>query len=76
MQFAMSIFLLVSTAVIYDQLEYISTKRLGFNKEQVMVLPITGSLQRRNTPVLKERLSQLPGVSGRRNGERGTGHAG
>ena len=63
-QFAMSIFLLVSTAVIYDQLEYISTKRLGFNKEQVMVLPITGSLQRRNTPVLKERLSQLPGVLG------------
>ena len=63
-QFAMSIFLLVSTAVIYDQLEYISTKRLGFNKEQVMVLPITGSTQRRNTPVLKERLSQLPGVLG------------
>ncbi|MCY3556867.1 MAG: ABC transporter permease [Gemmatimonadetes bacterium] len=63
-QFAMSIFLLVSTAIIYDQLEYISTKRLGFNKEQVMVLPITGSTQRRNTPVLKERLSQLPGVRG------------
>ncbi|MCY3713426.1 MAG: ABC transporter permease [Gemmatimonadetes bacterium] len=63
-QFAMSIFLLVSTAIIYDQLEYISTKRLGFNKEQVMVLPITGSTQRRNTPVLKERLAQLPGVLG------------
>ena len=63
-QFAMSIFLLVSTAVIYDQLEFISAKRLGFNKEQVMVLPITGALQRRNTPVLKERLSQLPGVLG------------
>lgn len=63
-QFAMSIFLLVSTAVIYDQIEFIQTKRLGFNKEQVMVLPITGSTQRRNTPVLKERLSQLPGVLG------------
>ena len=63
-QFAMSIFLLVCTAVIYDQLEFISTKRLGFNKEQVMVLPITGDVQRRNTPVLKERLSQLPGVLG------------
>ncbi len=62
-QFAMSIFLLVSTTVIYDQLDFIRTKRLGFNKEQVMVIPITGSFQRRNTPVLKERLSQLPGVS-------------
>ena len=63
-QFALSIFLLVCTAVIYDQIEFIQTKRLGFNKEQVMVLPITGSTQRRNTPVLKERLSQLLGVSG------------
>ncbi len=61
-QFAMSIFLLVSTAIIFDQLEYIQTKRLGFDKEQVMVVPITGFLQRQNTPVLKERLSQLPGV--------------
>lgn len=41
-QFAMSIFLLVSTGIIFDQLEYIQTKRLGFNKEQVMVVPITG----------------------------------
>lgn len=63
-QFAMSIFLLVSTAVIYDQIEFIQTKRLGFNKEQVMVLPVTGDTQRRNTSVLKERLSQLPGVLG------------
>ena len=61
-QFAMSIFLLVSTAVIYDQLEYIQTKRLGFNKEHVMVVPITGWPQQQNTPVLKQRVSQLPGV--------------
>ncbi|MDE2729273.1 MAG: ABC transporter permease [Gemmatimonadota bacterium] len=63
-QFSMSIFLLVSTAVIHDQLEYIQTKRLGFNKEQVMVVPITGSHQIPNTPVLKQRLSGMPGVVG------------
>ena len=64
-QFSMSIFLLVSTAVIYDQLEYIQTKRLGFNKEHVMVVPITGSPQQiPNTPVLKQRLSGMPGVVG------------
>ena len=63
-QFSMSIFLLVSTAIIYDQLEYIQTKRLGFNKEHVMVVPITGSPQLPNTPVLKQRLSGLPGVVG------------
>ena len=63
-QFSMSIFLLVSTAVIHDQLDYIQTKRLGFNKEHVMVVPITGSPQLPNTPVLKQRLSELPGVVG------------
>ncbi|MXZ74331.1 MAG: FtsX-like permease family protein [Gemmatimonadetes bacterium] len=63
-QFSMSIFLLVSTAIIYDQLEYIQTKRLGFDKEHVMVVPITGSPQQVNTPVLRRRLSELPGVVG------------
>lgn len=63
-QFSMSIFLVVSTAVIHDQLEYIQTKRLGFNKEHVMVVPITGSHQIPNTPVLKQRLSGMPGVVG------------
>jgi len=63
-RFSMSIFLLVSTAIIYDQLEYIQTKRLGFDKEHVMVVPITGSPQQVNTPVLRRRLSELPGVVG------------
>jgi len=63
-QFSMSIFLLVSTAIIHDQLDYIQTKRLGFDKEHVMVVPITGSPQIPNTPVLKQRLSELPGVVG------------
>ena len=63
-QFTMSIFLLASTAVIHDQLDYIQTKRLGFDKEHVMVVPIVGSPQLPNTPVLKQRLSGLPGVVG------------
>jgi len=63
-QFVMSIFLLVSTAVIYDQLEYIQEMRLGFNKEQVLVVKITGREQRESVPVLKQRLAQLPGVVG------------
>ncbi len=63
-QFVMSIFLLVSTAVIYDQLEYIQDMRLGFNKDHVMVVAITGHEQRVSAPVLKQRLAQLPGVVG------------
>lgn len=63
-QFVMSIFLLVSTAVIYDQLEYTQNMRLGFNEEHVMVVPFTGRAQQESVPVLKQRLAQLPGVVG------------
>ena len=63
-QFTMSIFLLVSTAVIYDQLEYIQNMRLGFNKEHVMVIPITGQAQRESIRLLRQRVVQMPGVVG------------
>src|SRR4030095_8682568 len=43
-QFAVSIFLIVGTAVIYKQLNYIRTKNLGFNRDQVLVLQDTDPL--------------------------------
>ncbi len=38
-QFFISISLIVSTAVVYRQLSYIQNKKLGYNKEQVLLLP-------------------------------------
>jgi putative ABC transport system permease protein len=43
-QFAASIILLVSTLVVYGQLQYIRNERLGFNKEHVLVIPNAGVL--------------------------------
>lgn len=37
-QFMISIFLLVGTAVIYQQLQYIHTRNLGFDRDQVMMI--------------------------------------
>ena len=39
-QFAISIVLLIGTGVVFKQLEHMRTMRLGFNKEQLVVLPI------------------------------------
>lgn len=39
-QFAVSVFLIVGTAVVYTQLDYVQSKTLGFNKEHVVVIPI------------------------------------
>ncbi len=39
-QFAISIILIASTGVIYQQLDYIKNKNLGFNMEQMVLIPI------------------------------------
>ncbi len=59
-QFATSIFLIVGTLVIYNQLHYIQHKDLGYNRNQVMVIKNVNSLE--NTQVLKDRILQLPEV--------------
>lgn len=43
-QFFISIILIVSTTVVYKQLSYIQNKKLGYDKDQVMVLPDTWML--------------------------------
>ncbi|MFX1708710.1 ABC transporter permease [Chitinophaga sp. CC14] len=43
-QFSISIFLIVGTMVIYNQLSYIRNKQLGFNREQVMIVQNTHTL--------------------------------
>lgn len=37
-QFAVSVFLIVSTLVVYQQLEFIQSKDLGFSKDQVLIV--------------------------------------
>jgi len=39
-QFTISIALMISTLVIYKQLRYISSKQLGYNKENTIILPL------------------------------------
>ncbi len=41
-QFVISIILIIGTVVVYYQADYIRNKKLGFNKEQVIVMPYPG----------------------------------
>ena len=43
-QFSISIVLMVSTAVVYNQLAYIQNKNLGYNKDQVLLIPDAAQL--------------------------------
>ena len=41
-QFVISIILIIGTIVVYGQVDYIKNKKLGFNKEHVIVMPDPG----------------------------------
>lgn len=62
-QFATSIFLIVGTIVVYSQLNYIQTKKLGFNKDQVLIINSTNRLGN-NTEAFKNEVSKMSGVLG------------
>ncbi|MDP9042224.1 MAG: ABC transporter permease, partial [Bacteroidota bacterium] len=60
-QFAVSVFLIISTVLIFQQLSFIQHKDLGYDKDHVLVLP-ADALVRRNYQSLKEAISRVPGV--------------
>jgi putative ABC transport system permease protein len=60
-QFATSIILIIGTIVIYRQLNYIQTKNVGFNKDQVLVVDDAYTLETK-TQAFKNELLNTPGV--------------
>jgi putative ABC transport system permease protein len=61
-QFTITIVLIVSTMVIGNQMNYIQTKDIGFNKDQLMVIDINSGQVRRSFQAMKNEFSKLPGV--------------
>ncbi len=45
MQFFFSIGLLISTVVIYSQINYIKNREIGYDKNNLLVIPATGDIQ-------------------------------
>ncbi|AFK03712.1 protein of unknown function DUF214 [Emticicia oligotrophica DSM 17448] len=60
-QFVTSLVLVISTFIIYRQLNYIQNKNLGFSKDQILVVTGTSSL-RDNNHVFKEEVKKMAGV--------------
>ncbi len=61
-QFSIAIMLLVATFTIWQQLNYIQSKDLGFNKEQVVVVTIDNPESQRNYSVITQQFRQHPGI--------------
>ena len=61
-QFIISIALIASTGIIMKQLQHIQRKKLGFDKEHVLILPIRSNEAREQALVLKEDLKNTSGI--------------
>jgi len=61
-QFAVSVFLIIGTLVIYKQLNFIRTKDLGYNRNQVLVIQNASELKDQ-AQAFKQEVKQLPGVA-------------
>lgn len=64
LQFSISIFMLISTLVVFDQLSYMRNKDLGFDKERVVKLTLSERELRQKADVLVNKLKQTPEVVG------------
>lgn len=62
-QFSIAIALILGSMIIFEQLNYISNKPLGFDKEQLMIVPVKSEKIRDQLESLKNELHDIPGLT-------------
>ncbi len=61
-QFVISVFLIITTIVVLQQLSYIQHKQLGYDKDHVIVLPVDNKMSQ-NYEAIKSSIALIPGVA-------------
>jgi len=62
LQFTVSIVLIIGTLIINEQLQYMRTKRLGYDKDQVLAFVMRSSETRQKYETIKTELLRHPGI--------------
>ncbi len=62
-QFALSVLLIISALIVFNQTNYLHNKDLGFDKDQIMFFPMRGDNMFKNADAFKNDLQQIAGVS-------------
>ncbi|HAO48076.1 MAG TPA: hypothetical protein DCR35_01475 [Runella sp.] len=60
-QFALSIMLIVGMVIVHEQLDYLQTKNSGYDRENLVYMPLEGDLQT-NFSSFKQELQRQPGI--------------
>jgi putative ABC transport system permease protein len=63
LQFTLSIIMIVATMVVYLQLQYVNTRDMGFNKDQLVVIDINSGAVNRAAETFRTEYTKLPGVT-------------
>jgi putative ABC transport system permease protein len=61
-QFTSSIILIAATLIVYNQLSYIRSKDIGFNRDNVLIIQHTNTLKEQAT-MFADELRTIPGIS-------------
>ena len=61
LQFGLSIMLIFGTLVVYRQIQFIQTKNLGYDRENLLYVPLEGDLQK-NFQAFRQDLERQPGI--------------
>jgi ABC-type antimicrobial peptide transport system permease subunit len=65
LQFTIAHVLIIGTLIVVSQMDYFRNASLGFQKESILTVPIpTDSVSRNKMESVRNRLLQMPGVSG------------
>ena len=62
-QYSISIIMLISTLLAYQQMKYIQNKDLGIVKEQIVAVSVRGSAMNENIDLIKQEYLSLPNVT-------------
>jgi putative ABC transport system permease protein len=60
-QFSISVFLIIYTGIILQQMKFLHNKNLGYNKDQVLVLPVDRKMAE-SYEAIKDAIAAVPGV--------------
>jgi len=58
LQFSLSVFLIIGTAVVYKQVQYMQNRPLGYNQEHLVYMPLQGDTQEKYTTLKAELLRE------------------
>lgn len=76
-QFALSVGIIFATLIVHKQMKYIQSRHLGYDKEQIMVIPLSKDL-RRNYEAFRNKLLEYPRIENTATSSwvptRGSGH--